>query len=328
VGGRLSTRSNRRRTTRPRAAIGRPAALATVAALVGLAVIAWLLTVRQAMDMRSMVTGVADVGTVMPNDMSAPVFMTMWVTMMVAMMFPTIAPMVLAHRMVVTKRAGGSLASIAFVAGYLVLWTVAGIIPLALFLAFNNLAPTSPLASSLPRIAGATLLVAGLYQFTPFKAVCLRGGRNPFDFITSHDFGAGPVNDFRAGLSHGAFCLGCCWARRTDEDPVRPGGRCALRDLRPDHHHLHGPNFVDINFEFDKEARKAKVSIDGYMDTESEPLRVPATGDEQHVIVMMPSGFEYKEMEVAIAKHVRGTGEVKYDHSGTHSSLAIVEHTD
>jgi predicted metal-binding membrane protein len=61
-------------------------------------------------------------------------------------------------------------------------------------------------------IAGATLLVAGLYQFTPFKAVCLRACRNPFDFITSHDFGAGPVNDFRAGLSHGAFCLGCCWA--------------------------------------------------------------------------------------------------------------------
>jgi len=44
--------------------------------------------------------------------------------------------------------------------------------------------------------------------------------------------------------------------------------------------------------------------------------------------VKIPAGFEYKEMEVAIAKHVRGTGEVKYDHSGTHSSLAIVEHTD
>lgn len=91
---------------------------------------------------------------------------------------------------------------------------------------------------------------------------------------------------------------------------------------------FHGPNFVDINFEFDKDARKAKVSIDGYMDTESEPLHIPATGDEQRVIVKMPGGFEYKEFEVAIAKHVRGTGEVKYDHSGTHSSLAIVEHTD
>jgi hypothetical protein len=42
----------------------------------------------------------------------------------------------------------------------------------------------------------------------------------------------------------------------------------------------------------------------------------------------LAGGFEYKEMEVAIAKHVRGTGEVKYDHSGTHSSLAVVEHTD
>jgi hypothetical protein len=70
------------------------------------------------------------------------------------------------------------------------------------------------------------------------------------------------------------------------------------------------------------------VSIDGYMDTESGSLHIPATGDEQRVIVRMPGGFEYKEFEVAIAKHVWGTGEVKYDHSGTHGSLALVEHTD
>jgi predicted metal-binding membrane protein len=162
--------------------------------------------------MRAMVTGLADVGTRMPNDMPAVLFMGMWVTMMVAMMFPTIAPMVLAHRMVMRRRPGGALASVAFVGGYLAMWTVAGLMPLAAFVAFATLAPASSLASRLPQIAGATLIVAGLYQFTPLKAVCLRACRNPFDFITNHDFGAGPFNDFRAGVSHGAFCLGCCWA--------------------------------------------------------------------------------------------------------------------
>lgn len=90
---------------------------------------------------------------------------------------------------------------------------------------------------------------------------------------------------------------------------------------------FHGPHFVDIKFEFDKDSRKAKVSIPGYLETESEPMHVPATGDEQRVTVRMPGGFEYKEMEVAQTKSLKGTGEIKFDHTGTHSSLAIVEHT-
>ena len=91
---------------------------------------------------------------------------------------------------------------------------------------------------------------------------------------------------------------------------------------------VHGPHFVPIQWEFDKAARKARVSVDGTVQTESAPLTIPATDDEQRVIVQLPNGFEYKESEVAQAKSLRSTGEIKFDWTATHSSLAEVEHTD
>ena len=90
---------------------------------------------------------------------------------------------------------------------------------------------------------------------------------------------------------------------------------------------MHEPQFVPIHFEFDKKARRARVSIPGFLETASEPLKVPATGNEQRVRVCMPDGFEYKEMEVAQTAVLRGTGRIKFNHHGTHSSLADVEHT-
>jgi hypothetical protein len=90
---------------------------------------------------------------------------------------------------------------------------------------------------------------------------------------------------------------------------------------------VHGPHFVPIDFEFDKDGRTARVVIPGFLETTSEPLQIPATDEKQRVIVQMPGGFEYKEMEVAQTGVLKSTGEIKFDWSGTHSSLAEVEHT-
>ncbi len=90
---------------------------------------------------------------------------------------------------------------------------------------------------------------------------------------------------------------------------------------------IHGPHFVNIDWEFDKARRRARLAIPGFVETVTEPLTVPATGEEQRVIVHMPGGFEYKEMEVAEAVTLKGTGAIKYDWHKTHSSLAEVEHT-
>jgi hypothetical protein len=90
---------------------------------------------------------------------------------------------------------------------------------------------------------------------------------------------------------------------------------------------VHEPQFVPITFEFDMKKRKARLLVPGFAEAVIGPLTVPATGDEQHVIVRMPNGFEYKEMEVAQAMVLKGSGPIKFDHKGTHSSLAHVTHT-
>jgi predicted metal-binding membrane protein len=61
------------------------------------------------------------------------------------------------------------------------------------------------------RIVGAVLIGAGLYQLTPLKAACLKGCRNPADFLVTH-WRRGGVGALRLGVEHGAFCVGCCWA--------------------------------------------------------------------------------------------------------------------
>lgn len=88
------------------------------------------------------------------------------------------------------------------------------------------------------------------------------------------------------------------------------------------------PQFVPINFEFDKNKREARLVVPGFLETESAPLMIPATGKEQRVVVRMPNGMEYKEFEVAKTVVLRGTGQIKFDHKDTHSSLAEVEHTE
>ena len=183
-----------------------------VAPLIALGLVGWYLTVRQAGDMHGMVTGLGQVGTGMPNEMAAPAFLAMWVWMMVAMMFPAIGPVVLAHRKVVQARNEGAMPTIAFVAGYLLAWTVIGLAPLAAFLGFRNLPMTAADGPWLRVLAGAVVVVAGAYQFTPLKNTCLRACRSPLGFVMTHDFGTGATGALRAGIIHGAYCVGCCWA--------------------------------------------------------------------------------------------------------------------
>lgn len=173
---------------------------AIVGALVVCAAAAWLFTINQA---GSMAMG----GLAM---MSAGLFLITWLVMMVAMMFPSVAPMTLAFASVTRSRGQGSLPTAAFVTGYLIVWTAAGLIPLAVLQVINLVWMTPP--SWLPRAGGAVIILAGIYQFTPMKDACLRACRSPLGFVLTHDFGGGPTSAVRAGASHGLYCLGCCWA--------------------------------------------------------------------------------------------------------------------
>jgi predicted metal-binding membrane protein len=190
----------------------RRATLATGGVLLILAGLGWWETTRQSAGMDGMVQGIAQVGTAMSFNMTVPLFLGMWTSMMVAMMFPTIAPIVLLHRMVI-RRAGGRVTSTAlFVAGYLVVWIAFGLLPLAALVGFRHVTHET---TWLPRVGGAVLIVAGAYQFTRWKATCLRTCRSPLTFLATHNFGRGLFGTMRAGMSHGAYCLGCCWALMT-----------------------------------------------------------------------------------------------------------------
>jgi hypothetical protein len=91
---------------------------------------------------------------------------------------------------------------------------------------------------------------------------------------------------------------------------------------------IHEPQFLPIIWEFDKARCRARVNIPGFLETVSEPLMIPATNDEQLVIVRMPNGMEYKEFYVAQTAVLKGTGPLKFDFTKTHSSLADVVHTN
>ncbi|HZO83288.1 MAG TPA: DUF1326 domain-containing protein [Candidatus Binataceae bacterium] len=90
---------------------------------------------------------------------------------------------------------------------------------------------------------------------------------------------------------------------------------------------VHPPQFVPIEFEFDKSARKARVVIPGAVETVSTPLILPNTGQEHRVTVHLPDGREYFEMEVAQAAVLRGSGAIRFEHRNTHSSLAEVTYS-
>ncbi len=171
----------------------------TAGILLALAAAAWYLTA-------------ASFGPMAMMELSVPIYMATWLTMMVAMMFPAVAPVVVTFARVAHARHEASLTVPAFVGGYLGVWTAAGLIPLALYLSSRGM--VAGMSASPPGAVaiGAVLFVAGIYQFTPWKATCLRACRSAIGLVMNHDFRTGAPGAFRAGASHGAYCLGCCWA--------------------------------------------------------------------------------------------------------------------
>jgi len=138
----------------------------------------------------------------------------MWALMMVAMMLPAAAPMLLGFR-AMSRRVNPvrpTTHALAFVVGYLIIW--AGFSAAATLLQWGMLQwrLISPMmVSTSPWLAAGLLCMAGVYQFTRWKAACLRVCRAPMAFLVK-EWRAGMPGALVMGLRHGAFCLGCCWA--------------------------------------------------------------------------------------------------------------------
>lgn len=86
---------------------------------------------------------------------------------------------------------------------------------------------------------------------------------------------------------------------------------------------IHDPIFAPITFDFDKEARTARLSVPGVLETDVEPIKNPVTGAPHRIRVVMPEGFEHIEGEVASA-NIHSTGAIVFDTRQSHSTLAHV----
>jgi predicted metal-binding membrane protein len=215
----------------PRTPIAR-SRLAVLVALVLVTSGAWALIVQQArtmdMPMGAAVLGGIDAGMDGMGGMAssgmatanwsvweAVPFVAIWAVMMAAMMLPAAAPMVLVFDTVYAKRRGQPtfVPTWIFVAGYLLVWTAVGLVVYVLVRLGSDLTlrlGTADRKSWAPLALGATLVTAGLYQFTPLKRICLTHCRSPLGFVLGH-WREGRLGALRMGLQHGAYCLGCCW---------------------------------------------------------------------------------------------------------------------
>ena len=135
----------------------------------------------------------------------------MWLTMAVAMMTPTVLPWIAAYVTLVAPPGGGTpwQAVGTFAAGYFAVWFLysAGAAALQIGLSQAGLLMGDRVGTTL----GALVLVAaGAFQFVPLKSACLAHCRSPLSYFIAR-WKDGPIGGFRLGVSHGAYCLGCCW---------------------------------------------------------------------------------------------------------------------
>ena len=149
---------------------------------------------------------------------SAPAYavllFTMWWAMMLAMMLPSAAPAILTYAAMSRRfaRKGAPRGPVAvFAAGYATIWTLYSLAALALQILTREAIPlTGMMAVTSAALGGGLLVAAGIYQLTPLKYACLRKCQAPLMFF-AHNWRNGATGAFRMGLSHGLYCLGCCW---------------------------------------------------------------------------------------------------------------------
>jgi predicted metal-binding membrane protein len=196
--------------------------------LIFTSLIAWLFSINQPdMMMETRMT---------LNPIAVLVFTVSWTVGMAAMMFPAIVPMVLLYnrlivgdnnsnnyRFEISKQTNKrqfpliflsinySIKTIVFVASYLLVWSLTGILLLlSCSILMNNLFITYEIRD-LDFVYGLLLVISGLYQFSSLKRKCLTYCESPLAFFTKRWKGNSIIGTIKMGTYHGLYCLGCCW---------------------------------------------------------------------------------------------------------------------
>jgi predicted metal-binding membrane protein len=172
-------------------------------AVAALAAVAWAVTIMLA---RSMGNGPGTMGLALPP------FLGLWVVMMAAMMLPSVAPVAVLWTRLISGAAAGlgrATRMSLFLSVYLLIWAAVGAAAFAAFAGAGRLLTASPVAAKW--LGVAIFVAAGIYQFTPWKAWCLRRCRSPIGALMYYLGFRGRSRDLRIGLHHGVTCAGCCW---------------------------------------------------------------------------------------------------------------------
>jgi predicted metal-binding membrane protein len=188
----------------------RNASFTVGAAALAIAVAAWALLAWLALDMAHPLARLTMPGGAWSAVNAIAVFV-MWAVMMAAMMLPSALPMI-ATFVGLSRRNGEPSRGHAFVAAYLVVWSAFSVAATAAQWALQAPGWVDPMiVSTSPALTAALLLVAGAYQFSPLKRLCLSHCRTPIGFLMGC-WRPGARGAFAMGLRHGVACVGCCWA--------------------------------------------------------------------------------------------------------------------
>lgn len=137
-------------------------------------------------------------------------FIGVWVLMMAAMMFPSVAPTVALYSRMTRRRS--PIRPLLFTAAYLLVWSAVGLLSYGLFELGRTWFGAQLSWDAGGRWAAAVVIAgAAVYELTPLKNVCLARCRSPLGFLLG-DWREGSAGAVEMGSKHAAWCVGCCWA--------------------------------------------------------------------------------------------------------------------
>ena len=195
---------------------GVPSRIGFRAAILVVLLLSWWWIVAMARDMYGAMDGPS--AWMMTSVWDVPhllLLWSMWAVMMAAMMLPSAWPMLSMYGTFADKQPSSprhAAPLYLFAGGYVLVWaafSVLATIVQRLLASWLVLSPMMVLTS--PRASAALLTLAGVYQVTPLKQMCLRQCRSPITALAER-WREGTAGAFQMGVAHGLYCLGCCWA--------------------------------------------------------------------------------------------------------------------
>jgi predicted metal-binding membrane protein len=140
------------------------------------------------------------------------VFLMAWMLMSAAMMLPSAMSLLVALDRVSRKERTRHQIPFAAAGAYLGVWGVVGGTAWLASFGFESFINDGMSGGTKAKLAGAGLILAGMYGLSPLATACLRACRRPFGFLVRYWNGR---RDYRLqaaiiGGAYGISCVGCC----------------------------------------------------------------------------------------------------------------------